>query len=102
VEFLAKNLCGWDFFALMVTTTSVQLDANSSPVRHRHTNAQVNGIPALHHSWATFDQVTLTKFQNFISTDFLNSISENLHFETPAYNYCVRKLENFSLHIFPK
>ena len=79
----------------MVTTTSVQLDAISSPVRYRHSNAQVNGTPTLHRSCATFDLVTLTKFQNFISTVFCRQISENLHFETVAYNYWVRKLENF-------
>ena len=80
----------------MVTTTSVHLDAISFPVRYRHSNAQVNGTSTLHRSWATFDLVTLTKFQNFISTDFSRQISENLNLATVAYNYWVRKLEIFA------
>ena len=86
----------------MVTTTSVQLDAISSPVRYRHSNAQVKGTPALHRSCAPLYLVTLTKFQNFISTDFFRQISQNLHLETVAYNYWVRKLEKFAYICSPR
>jgi hypothetical protein len=44
---------------------------------------KVDGTSILYRSCATFDPVTLTtKFQNFISTDFLSSISKKSCFET--------------------
>ena len=55
---------------------------------------KVDGTSTLYRSCATFDLVTLTGFQNFISTDFLTSISIKVVLARLACIYWIGKLTN--------